>query len=67
MLVSSLPENRSGLDRCALSAWLYSTMLLLLNLLGIAGVCGVRGEMRSPGLLAMLVDVPATIGGTFAS
>lgn len=39
-------------------------ILLALSRDGIAGVCGVRGEIRSPGDEAIDVEVPATIGGT---
>jgi hypothetical protein len=39
-------------------------MELALNLDGIAGVCGVWGEMGFPGEEDVDVDVPATIGGT---
>jgi hypothetical protein len=42
-------------------------MLLALSLDGIAGVCGVRGEMRSPGDDEIEVEVPATMGGTLES
>ena len=39
-------------------------MLLALSRDGIAGVCGVRGDMRSPGDEDVDSEVPATIGGT---
>jgi hypothetical protein len=39
-------------------------MELALNLEGIAGVCGVWGEMGFPGEEDVDVDVPATMGGT---
>lgn len=39
-------------------------MLLALRREGIAGVCGVRGDILSPGDDEVDRDVPATIGGT---
>ena len=42
-------------------------MLLALNLEGIAGVCGVWGDMGLPGDEDVDMDVPAIIGGTLDS
>ena len=39
-------------------------MEFALNLDGIAGVCGVWGEMGFPGEEDAEVDVPGTMGGT---
>ncbi len=45
----------------------YSIILLALNLEGIAGVCGVWGEIGFPGDEEVEIEVPATIGGTLES
>lgn len=42
-------------------------MLLELSREGIAGVCGVWGEMGFPGDDEVENDVPATMGGTLES
>ena len=65
MRLSSPSEKPWG--RVPRSRLLYSIMLLALRRDGMAGVCGVRGEIRSPGEVELDKDVAATMGGTLDS
>lgn len=53
-----------GSPRGLVSGSLYATILFELRRDGIAGVCGVWGEIGFPGDEAVEMDVPAAIGGT---
>lgn len=45
----------------------YSTTLLALRRDGMAGVCGVCGDIAFPGEEEIDVEAPATMGGTLGS